>query len=109
MNNKIFCINRSDNVGTLLLNVKSGKHTIFGETSLETIDVLEYIKNGHKVAINIIKSGASVVKYGVVIGQATKDIKIGEWVHLHNMKSCFDERSSSLDRETGLARDIEYE
>jgi hypothetical protein len=28
-----------------------------------------------------------VIKYGVSIGSATRDIELGELVHLHNMKS----------------------
>jgi len=36
-----------------------------------------------------------------VIGEATKPIRVGDWVHLHNMKSRFDERSNTLDASTG--------
>ena len=49
------------------------------------------------------------MKYGVVIGCATKEIKMGQWVHLHNMKSLYDARSSSLDVVTGAPTDTHYE
>ena len=49
------------------------------------------------------------MKYGVVIGSATKDIPAGGWVHLHCMKSLVDKRSSHLDVHTGAPNDIDYE
>jgi len=42
---------------------------------------------GHKVACRAIAAGAKILKYGVPIGSATRDIAPGEHVHLHNMKS----------------------
>jgi altronate dehydratase small subunit len=50
-----------------------------------------------------------VVKYGIPIGRATRDIAPGEWVHLHNCASYLDEKSSSLDLESGLPKDSAYE
>lgn len=49
------------------------------------------IPAGHKTAIKDIKAGEPVIKYGEVIGRATKDIKEGEWVHSHNLKSHLNE------------------
>lgn len=49
------------------------------------------IPSGHKQALKDIKAGEFVIKYGNVIGRATKDIKKGEWVHSHNLKSHLDE------------------
>ena len=47
---------------------------------------------------------------GVVpIGCAIKDIPAGSWVHLHVMRSLYDERSSHLDEHTGAPRDTKYE
>ena len=40
---------------------------------------------------------------------ATREIEAGRWVHLHNLASSFDERSSSLDVHTGAATDTKYE
>ncbi len=48
------------------------------EVSLET---------GHKTALTDIKEGESIIKYGFPIGHATKDIKKGELVHTHNLKT----------------------
>ena len=53
----------------------------------ELIKVLENIPFGHKLAIKEIKKGEQITKYGEEIGIATKDIVIGEYVHVHNLES----------------------
>ena len=45
------------------------------------------LENGHKYAIRDIKKGDNVIKYGYPIGHATQDIKKGEHVHTHNLKT----------------------
>jgi (2R)-sulfolactate sulfo-lyase subunit alpha len=42
---------------------------------------------GHKVALVDIKKGDTVLKYGQDIGKAVADIKKGEHVHTHNLKT----------------------
>jgi (2R)-sulfolactate sulfo-lyase subunit alpha len=42
---------------------------------------------GHKVALVDIKTGDTVWKYGQDIGKAVADIKKGEHVHVHNLKT----------------------
>jgi (2R)-sulfolactate sulfo-lyase subunit alpha len=42
---------------------------------------------GHKVALTDIKKGDTVIKYGQDIGKAVADIKKGEHVHVHNLKT----------------------
>ena len=42
---------------------------------------------GHKVALTDIKTGDTVIKYGQDIGKAVADIKKGEHVHVHNLKT----------------------
>ncbi len=42
---------------------------------------------GHKIALADIKSGDTVIKYGQDIGKAVADIKKGEHVHVHNLKT----------------------
>ena len=48
---------------------------------------LEGELNGHKVALRDIKKGENVIKYGYPIGHALEDIKAGEHVHTHNIKT----------------------
>lgn len=50
-------------------------------------DNVEVRENGHKYALVDIKKGENVIKYGSPIGHATCDIKVGEHVHTHNLKT----------------------
>ncbi len=42
---------------------------------------------GHKIALADIKNGDTISKYGQDIGKAVADIKKGEHVHVHNVKT----------------------
>jgi (2R)-sulfolactate sulfo-lyase subunit alpha len=42
---------------------------------------------GHKVALKDIKKGDTIWKYGQDIGIAKADVKKGEHVHVHNVKT----------------------
>ena len=45
------------------------------------------LSDGHKYAVRDIACGENIIKYGQPIGHATADIKSGEHVHTHNMKT----------------------
>lgn len=45
------------------------------------------LENGHKYAVQYIKKGDMIIKYGMPIGHAICDINIGEHVHTHNLKT----------------------
>lgn len=45
------------------------------------------LENGHKYAICDIPKGENIIKYGNPIGYATEDIKKGQHVHTHNVKT----------------------
>ena len=45
------------------------------------------LNDGHKYALCDIKNGENIIKYGNPIGHATSDIKKGEHIHTHNMKT----------------------
>lgn len=45
------------------------------------------LKSGHKYALRDIKKGENIIKYGFPIGHATLDIKKGDHVHSHNLKT----------------------
>lgn len=77
-------------------------------------DTLEVVATGvvalgHKIALREIRQGESVIKFGVPIFRASKVILVGDWVHLHNIASTFDERSATLDVHTGAVTDTRYE
>ena len=45
------------------------------------------LSDGHKYALCDIKTGENIIKYGNPIGHAISDIKMGEHIHTHNMKT----------------------
>lgn len=47
----------------------------------------EPIAVNHKLALENLSAGDLVIKYGRAIGQATKPIGVGQWVHIHNLDS----------------------
>lgn len=51
----------------------------------ESVQALQGIPAGHKIATAFIPAGAAILKYGQVIGAATQDIPAGAHVHLHNL------------------------
>ena len=52
---------------------------------LDNVDI--NLEDGHKYAIRDIKCGEDIIKYGNPIGHAVCDIKKGEHVHTHNVKT----------------------
>ena len=104
---RCFRVNAQDNVATLL-EPGDGVLQIIGEAPGE-VRTVERIEASHKVALHDIRSGAPILKFGVAIGCATRDIRAGEWVHLHNCASQFDERSQTLDVNSGATTDTRYE
>ena len=55
-------------------------------------NVLVNSDTGHKTALCDIKKGESVIKYGFPIGVAAEDIKAGDHVHSHNLKTALGEK-----------------
>jgi altronate dehydratase small subunit len=104
MISRAFQIQPDDNVATLLDDAVAGSVQVVGATPGE-IDTIEQIEHGHKVALRDIAVNEVVIKFGVRIGHATQLIKRGAWVHLHNLASDLDERSSTLDLHSGAPTD----
>ena len=75
---KTIVITPNDSVGVALAPLKKGEE-------YEGVTLIEDIEKGHKFALKAIKAGERVIKYGEVIGKATKDIAVGEHIHSHNM------------------------
>ena len=77
-------INENDNVIVAIKELKKGEKTSVDVTEVEA---LEDIPAGHKMAIKDIKKDTDVIKYGFRIGTAKEDIKAGQWIHTHNVKT----------------------
>ena len=77
-----------DNVVTLLRDRSKGEsvEASLGDR-LEILRVTEDVRFGHKVAVRRIAKDEDVIKYGMPIGRALKEIEPGSWVHVHNCQS----------------------
>src|SRR5690554_5471308 len=53
--------------------------------SAASVVAREEIPPGHKVAVTAVEQDAPVLKYGQVIGYATRPIAPGDHVHVHNV------------------------
>ena len=73
-------INEADNVAVTLCDMQCGE--VCG-----SITLVNDIPRGHKFALCDISEGDDVIKYSAPIGYASCDIKAGEHVHTHNVKS----------------------
>lgn len=88
MKPKALIMSNGDNVATALEIIKA--ESIVGVrkgSELISLVVHEDIPFGHKFAIMKIDTGTKIIKYGQVIGAATKDIEPGTHVHVHNVES----------------------
>ncbi|WP_068545157.1 UxaA family hydrolase [Thalassotalea crassostreae] len=77
-------VHSNDTVAVAIEDLPKGK-TI----SINNVDVTltEDISRGHKISLCTLKKGQQVFKYGYSIGHTTSEIKAGDWVHSHNLKT----------------------
>jgi (2R)-sulfolactate sulfo-lyase subunit alpha len=82
---------KKDTVGVVVVeDLKAGTDmtaVITADNSSFKIPSKMDVPIGHKVALVDIKKGDTVWKYGQDIGKAVADIKKGEHVHTHNLKT----------------------
>ena len=75
-------INENDNVAVAVNAISKGE--IINSLDIKAEDD---IPAGHKIAICDIDKGKEIIKYGFPIGVSKNDIKKGQWVHTHNVKT----------------------
>ena len=80
-----------DAVGVVVVEgVKAGQ-TLTGWIMDQDKDIQVQAKNdipiGHKLAIQDLANGATVIKYGIDIGRTVAAIGKGEHAHVHNIKT----------------------
>jgi len=74
----------------MAVDVEEGKTlTGWNMTTDKTLrsKAVQQIPLGHKIALKDIPAGEQVFKYDESIGVASKDIKKGQHVHTHNLKT----------------------
>jgi altronate dehydratase small subunit len=83
-------VSDKDNVATIFAqNISDGSKVEVRDKKggSKTVEVIGDIPYGHKIALTDIAKGEQIVKYGESIGSASKSIKKGEYVHIHNLES----------------------
>lgn len=81
-------INEKDNVATALRDISANEEiTVSVGDKANPFIVREFISFGHKFSVKDIQLGESILKYGEVIGRATKEIRAGIHAHIHNIES----------------------
>ena len=87
---KAIQVDEKDNVATATSNIEVGDDVEVinpnGKRLLKTKSI-ERIIFGHKIALKDLDLGDDIIKYGQVIGKASKYINVGEWVHIQNVNS----------------------
>lgn len=75
-----------DNVASALAPLAKGQVAAiqYHDEPIEQITLIEDVPFGFKLAARDIKKGEAILKYGMVMGVATRDIKAGEMVHVQN-------------------------
>jgi len=79
-----------DNVGVAVVDIEPGQ-AVAG-AALDNGQILhvtasQAIPLGHKIALKDLKLGGTVIKYGEDIGKVVANIRTGEHVHVHNLKT----------------------
>ena len=76
----LITLHKNDNVAVAPMSIPKNIKIISNLISKNQIPF------GHKIALSRIKKGNFIYKYGQIIGIASKDIELGEHVHLHNLE-----------------------
>jgi altronate dehydratase small subunit len=77
-------LSQRDNVLIVARSLNEGESYRIADT---TFILPKTLGLGHKLASRAVGMGEKIIKYGVPIGSATRNIAPGEHVHLHNIKS----------------------
>ena len=90
-NTDIIIHDEKDNVGVVVIekvnkNQKCNCWIMENDKSINIQSITE-IPLGHKIAMKDLGPGDTILKYGHDIGKVVKDIKKGDHVHVHNVKT----------------------
>lgn len=82
-------INPGDNTATALNDIEAGETISLVSKSgpVGEMTASQAVPFGHKLAVVDVKNGEKILKYGEVIGLATRPIGKGEYIHTHNVES----------------------
>lgn len=79
-------IDQRDNVATLVAEAQAGDRIeVTGVADVSHLTARQRIPFGHKVSLVDIAEGELLYKYGEPIGRATRAVRQGDHVHIHNL------------------------
>jgi len=81
---RLLRLDPQDNVAVATTTLQAGESLLIDGRPVTQPD---RVPTGHKLALVRIATGEKVVKYGSPIGSATRDIRPGDYIHTHNLKS----------------------
>lgn len=81
---RLLRISPQDNVGVATTTIEAGQPVMIDGVSILSAN---RVPTGHKLALVPIAAGEKIIKYGAPIGSATHDVRPGDYVHTHNLKS----------------------
>lgn len=76
-----------DAIDNTIVSLKELNKGLIIQDGDDTIELLDDVKPGHKIASRDIESGEDIIKYGYPIGRAKENIQKGQWIHTHNTKT----------------------
>ena len=84
-------LNEKDNVAVVVIETtQKGQDCnawIMENDKTVKINSIAEIPLGHKIALQDLKEGDTILKYGHDIGKVVKSVKKGDHVHVHNVKT----------------------
>ena len=80
-------LNPADNVATLLYAGQAGDACALEGERQGRLVLLQDVPFGHKICVADTVAGETILKYGQVIGRASRAVRAGEHMHVHNIES----------------------
>lgn len=80
----------ADTVGVAVVDIAAGTECAGRDLSTNKdlkAKATENIPLGHKLALKDFVPGDTVIKYGCEIGKIVQPVKVGQHVHIHNLKT----------------------
>ena len=87
---KFLIHNHGDHVGVATSDITPGEKVTgvyLDDNSTVEVHARHAVPLGHKIAIEDLAAGASVLKYNVKIGTTPQGFRAGDYVHTHNLKT----------------------
>jgi (2R)-sulfolactate sulfo-lyase subunit alpha len=90
MQHKFLIHKRGDHVGVATSAIREGERAVgvyMDDDSAVEIGARGDVPLGHKIAVRDAGPGEEIIEYGVRIGKAPEGFAVGDYVHIHNLKS----------------------